>query len=444
MIKLKSENVEFASNSNLDKNGRVFFWEGDVYRAIYQPAATVHQNLLQKENAASLFDIGLVQTEIAPIDLEGYDLVLKHRKVPFVSYVTEWCGNMLKDAALLTLDLSLALAELGLELQDAHPWNILFDGCEPKFIDFGSIVPIRNPETWLPFREFIGTFYNPLQLMSQGCHDQARSLLVDPKSLRGRRVSNRDLFFTLLKNRKVNGFLGTLITPAPGPKNNRIATINELRDAIEAISIPLSKSSWSDYCDEEVNLTSPENWMIKRQSAFAAISRTRPKTLLDIGSNTGWFSKLAAMQGSCVVALDKDETSINKLYLNDQARRFNILPLSMDFRYPTSAYGIELRCPPAVERLQCEMVLGLAIVHHLVFRQALGFATIIENLASFTNKWLLVEFIPPEDKYVSKWYNDSFAWYTVDGFTTALQKHFRRIEQYPSNPEPRLIFLCER
>jgi hypothetical protein len=150
------------------------------------------------------------------------------------------------------------------------------------------------------------------------------------------------------------------------------------------------------------------------------------------------------MLGSYVIATDIYETCINRLYLNDQARTHHILPLALDFRNPTPAYGIDLRCSAATERLRCDMVIGLAIVHHLVFKQKLRFDAIVGGLSSFADKWLLVEFIPREDKYVSEWYNDSFSWYTVDNFTKELQKHFSKLEQLPSNPEPRVMFLCER
>lgn len=442
--RLEFEDVSFASKRSVDRNGRLFFWNEGVYRAISLAMCPVYQKLLHSGQAKRLFDLGLIETELAPIELDGYDLVLKHQKVPFVSYATEWCEAMMKEAALLTLDLILALADLGLELQDAHPWNILFDGCQPKFTDFSSIVPMQSAEAWLPSREFIGMFYNPLLLMSVGCANQARSLLVDPATRLGRRVSGRDVLRTLLKERKPKQFLSALGQMQPSRAAGRTATITKLRRRIANMPIPLGKTKWSDYCMEEVDFSTQDQWIVKRKIAQEAISRCQPKTLLDIGSNTGWFSKLAALQGCRVIAIDNDETCINKLFLNEEAHRLSILPLAIDFRNPTLAYGIELRCAPATERLRCEMVLGLAIVHHLVFWQKLRFDTIVESLAAFTEKWLLVEFIPHGDKYVREWYNDSFAWYTIDNFVKELQKHFRKIEKLPSSPEPRLMFLCER
>jgi hypothetical protein len=43
---------------------------------------------------------------------------------------------MLKEAALLTLDLCIRLAEKNLTLQDGQPWNILFDRTRPAKTEF--------------------------------------------------------------------------------------------------------------------------------------------------------------------------------------------------------------------------------------------------------------------------------------------------------------------
>jgi hypothetical protein len=90
------------------------------------------------------------------------------------------------------------------------------------------------------------------------------------------------------------------------------------------------------------------------------------------------------------------------------------------------------------------MVLALALTHHLVFKRGLAFEDIAERLAAFTRKWLVVEFVPANDRYVSEWMNERFAWYHLEGFTTALQAFFRRIEVLDSFPPPRVLLSCER
>lgn len=438
------EEVRFASPEPIDANGRVFYWNDSVYRAISQHKAPFYRKLLDDGRAEGLFAEGLVRTEVSDLSLQGYDLVLKHERIPFISYATEWSGSMLKDAALLTLDLSLRLDEQGLELQDAHPWNILFDGTEPKYVDFSSIEPAQGSARWRGLHEFIGTFLNPLVLMAAGEARHARALLVDAHTLRGRRVSRADVARVLLRNKRLKPLAAFLLRPAPSNGRDRRSTLLGLREVVAQIDIPYQKTRWSDYCDEEVDDATIDSWMVKRRVTFEVLKRCQPPTLLDIGSNAGWFSKLAAKNGARVVAFDVDEPSINKLYRNEEARRLRVLPLAMDFRAPTPAYGAGLRCEPAVDRFRSDMVLALAIVHHLVFSQKVTFSEIATSLASFSRRWLLVEFIPKEDVHVAKMYDDSFSWYTLDRFIEELKRHFSTVEVLPSNPDPRVLLLCER
>ena len=82
---------------------------------------------------------------------------------------------MLHEAALVTARLARALADLGLGLQDAHPWNILFDSTRGKWIDLGSICPIQSvSSSWI--HEFRRHVVVPLALHSLGWHGMADSV----------------------------------------------------------------------------------------------------------------------------------------------------------------------------------------------------------------------------------------------------------------------------
>lgn len=72
---------------------------------------------------------------------------------------------MLEVAGHLTLDLAESLLDDGLGIKDATPYNILFRGAEPLFIDVLSIER-RDPQDplWLPYAQFVRTFLLPLVL----------------------------------------------------------------------------------------------------------------------------------------------------------------------------------------------------------------------------------------------------------------------------------------
>jgi len=54
----------------------------------------------------------IIETELEPNGLEGYALTLRHRKLAPLSFCYEWPAPMLRDAALLTLDISRQLVDL--------------------------------------------------------------------------------------------------------------------------------------------------------------------------------------------------------------------------------------------------------------------------------------------------------------------------------------------
>ena len=89
---------------------------------------------------------------------------------------------MLRDAALLTIDLSLKLAENNLGIIDIHAYNVIFDGPKPYYVDLTAIEPVDDLKQPLPsysiqsFREF---FVYPLRLMAKGWGRPTRLLLHD-------------------------------------------------------------------------------------------------------------------------------------------------------------------------------------------------------------------------------------------------------------------------
>ena len=100
--------------------------------------------------------------------------------------------------------------------------------------------------------------------------------------------------------------------------------------------------------------------------------------------------------------------------------------------------------PAASMRLKSDLVLALAITHHLVFKRELSFEFIAERLSTFSNRWLIVEFVPPDDRYVREWMSNKYDWYCIKGFIKALEKYFRHIDILDSYPSPRVLLFCEK
>ena len=84
--------------------------------------------------------------------------VLEHELVPFVSYPYEWTFGMLRDAALLQLELVRRSIGAGMILKDSSPYNVQFHGARPLFIDVGSFESLREGEPWAGYRQFCMLF----------------------------------------------------------------------------------------------------------------------------------------------------------------------------------------------------------------------------------------------------------------------------------------------
>ncbi len=451
-----------------DPNGRLFWWNGRLYRGIVGDSAALYRELFARGTVERLVAKGLlIDTELSSHRLEPYPVVLHHKIIPFISYPFEWCAPMLKDAALAVLDLVEELAREGLTLQDGHSWNVLFDGTRPVWVDFGSIVRPTRPG-WPAYNEFCQFFLYPLHLMARGHGRMARWLLHDNTTgvlesdvraivgagwwdftRRSLMSSARTKAKTIMPGafrpalRRVAARIAPEVRELAAPSSQD--AVDRVRQVIEAINLPPPRGGWAEYYEGLFPAFTPsQDWTVKHRSAFEILSTLRPKSVLDIGSNRGWYAQLAARLGSRVVAFDVDEPSLSRLYLDSRMEGLPVLPLVMDFRNPSPAFGfLDTWFPPAAQRLRCDMVLALALVHHLVFKRSLNFEQIAEGLFTFSNRWAVAEFVSPEDRYVKEWLSPRYAWYSLENFLAALGRRFRTIKVYPSHPNTRLLILCE-
>src|SRR5215216_158324 len=139
-----------------DPESRVFYAGDEVYRAL-SPDGLADFEALQE---TSLLDDGrVVRTERAAdvSALRGLLVhepaaVLRHERIPFVSYPYEWTFSMLRDGALVQLDLLLAALEHDMVLKDSTPYNVQFKGARPVFVDVGSFERLRQGEPWVGYR----------------------------------------------------------------------------------------------------------------------------------------------------------------------------------------------------------------------------------------------------------------------------------------------------
>jgi hypothetical protein len=163
----------YDAGSYRDRNGRVFYHADGVYRGISERALLNWERL----SATRFFseaarDRRVVRTEqvcdtgngmCAP---DKWAAILKHERIPFVSYPYEWSFGMLKDAALLQLNLLASALEEDFVLKDGSAYNVQWCGSKPVFIDIPSLEQLNHGEPWVGYRQFCQTLLYPLLLQA--------------------------------------------------------------------------------------------------------------------------------------------------------------------------------------------------------------------------------------------------------------------------------------
>jgi ribosomal protein L11 methylase PrmA len=400
------------SASFRDPSGRVF-WEGEkVYREVYPPYLPTYRKLMGNGLYDTLSSQGMLipHTEIEGF-AKGAAITIRPELIPFISYPYEWSFGQLKDAALLTLAINRIALDHHMSLKDASAYNIQFLNGKPTLIDTLSFEEYQPNAPWVAYRQFCQHFLAPLALASYTDRrlSQLLSIHLDGIPL--------DLASTLLpaKTRANLGLLTHLhahsasqkkyqepsLTPQASfkvAKNSLLGMLDHLQSTITRLSPKKNHSEWGTYY-QNTNY-SPESFEYKKATVKDFLHHSSPRIVWDVGANTGEFSALAAEAGAFVLATDMDTNAVETLYR--QHRAHSILPLVVDIVNPSPAIGwanVERRS--FLERIRPDLIMALALVHHLAISNNLP----LRHIASFfagTAPWLIVEFVPKEDSQVRR------------------------------------------
>jgi len=440
----------FDPGSFRDRTARVFYLDGAVCRGLNADAWDEWQHV----SSSSFFQRAMgqgsvVKTEtaddamLASASLSGeWTGVLRHQRLPFVSYPYEWSFGMLKDAALLQLELMAAALEEGFLLKDATPYNVQWEGSRPVFIDVTSFVRWRPGEPWAGYRQFCQQFLYPLFLQAyKGVPFQPwlRGRLDGIEAAECRRLmSLRDLLRPGVLTHVVahSGLQHRYAAVTPKVKQELrqagfhksiiTATIGRLRKLVRRLEWSPPASTWSDYA----TCNSYDDESSRAKEAFIQrIASSRERGLVwDLGCNTGTFSKLVARHAAHVVAIDSDHASIEALYSELKAAgNRNILPLVGDVADLSPALGwrgVERRA--FTDRGRPDLVLCLALVHHLAITSNIPLADVVGWLSE-SGAELVVEFPMPDDPMVQRLLHSrdqAYDDYSLVSFESALATHF--------------------
>ncbi|RJQ27171.1 SAM-dependent methyltransferase [Candidatus Parcubacteria bacterium] len=449
-----------------DPSGTVFTRNGQIYRSIFKSgvddfnaakAADIYIRLVKK-------DLLLPFEEIDRPDFAAEDTVycLSHPCLPMVSYPWEWPFSMLKDAALLHLDVMEDLIPKGFWLRDASAFNIQYWKNKLCLIDTLSIGRMPPEEPWIAYGQFCSHFIAPLAMAA---HSDIRTLglwrnyidgfpldlAANLLPLRRKYLSRLFMHLTLHarfqntvdRKEKISNQKRQYQTKVS--EKGRIGLIRSLRKTIQGISYHPASRIWMDY--DAIRTYGSEDISQKREFVDRVIQHLRPEKVWDMGANTGEFSLIAAGRGAFVVSIDGDPCCTEFLYRKiTETGENNILPLTMDFTNPSPSLGWNASERMSIrERGPANLLLALALIHHLVFSCCVPLSLIAQWFADLAEH-LLVEFVPPEDPMVRRLSSNrknEHHTYSIDKFQKSFGNFFHFIEQ-KILPNGRMLFLCRR
>jgi 2-polyprenyl-3-methyl-5-hydroxy-6-metoxy-1,4-benzoquinol methylase len=416
-----------------DRNGLVFQLDGHVYRAFRGESATLFERLLSADWTADLFAAGLVRFDRSELELDGYDLVVEAERVPVVSYPPEWPNVMLAEAGATIAAVGAALSSHGLGLKDAHPWNVLFRGPTPLFVDLGSVVPRAHVSgAWVD--EFRRHIVLPLALRRRGLHQAADAV----------QHSQRSGWISQFERRALRPFPLRYMRVAR-LRGHTQRFFADLERYVRALSSEGRSGAWSHYYVEgDAMVGEAKKYNAKQRSMDVLLGQVPPESVLDVGANAGWYSSLAARHGHAVTAIDVDDPALSALYRSAVASDANILPLRIDLMWPTGSSGFALEYVAAPERLRSETVLALAVLHHVLRSGQVTFDAFARVLDMFAIRRTIVEFIPGEDQHLATWGLRRDPTYRKESLIEAMSPYFDLRSTHPSTPEPREILTFER
>lgn len=474
--------MKFSTKSIVDDFGRVLFLDGGVYRTIQNDKKEYCIELLESKLFYELSEKGLIpKTIISNLKIDGFDLILEHEALTEILQ-HEWSFDMLKDAAAMVLNVNEICTKYGYQLKDAHTLNVLFRGTQPVWVDLGSISKTPDAEfnNWRAYNEFLGSFVIPLLFWSNGMIYIVRKLLESnfyrmftipsqsivqsgllkllPEAKNEFRFKFRNRL--LFKSEKEITFLSRLthrtrstVKFLTGRKTVLFVYENDkkdfrylsdyfpyssIKDQIDRLKTPQLISQWQGYHDKFYSSsTQPEySSRFKRIIELIKVKEGEISSVLDLAGNEGYVCRLINEHTTVkrIIMADYDANAVNSAYLSfSKVSAVRVHTVLLNFIFTRDLEN-------TFSRFKSDLVLVLAVTHHLILTQKYSIQTIFERIKEFSNKYVMIEFMP-----LGLWSSENNiastppAWYNEEWFHNEFKKYFTVIsrEQLEKN---RILF----
>jgi 2-polyprenyl-3-methyl-5-hydroxy-6-metoxy-1,4-benzoquinol methylase len=446
-------------SSYRDPSGYLFYQGSILYRQVSEVYRADYELFRSSGLFSELIEEGLlVPHEEIHRNLTGdkdWFLTLQPEHIPFISYPYEWCFDMLKDAALLTLTLAKKGLEKGMMLKDATSYNVQWHKGNMRFIDTLSFEKYKEAQPWIAYRQFCEQFLAPLALMHYLKEPLQNILLAYPEGiplpltrrlLPGRSRWNLNNYLHLHLHGKAARKKGPAHSkPVVFSRAKMNNLLRSLEEAVSGLHLSQPSGVWSGYYDEAILR---DDYVDRKKEIIGGwMQQLQVSSCLDAGANEGTFSLLAASTGRQTIAADFDHYSINNLYKRVKKDGLtNILPLIVDLAHPTPSIGVNnTERTSLTARMDAGVVMALALVHHLAIGKNIPFEAIAKLFRSL-GQVLIIEFVPKNDEKILLMLEakkDVYDWYTKEAFLGSFSKFYKLVTESPVGTSGRTLYLMQ-
>lgn len=434
--------------------------KGRLLRQVNDEGSADYRQLMDSKLYDDLVSAGYIvaHKELKPAKDSAAYTILEPEEIAFITYPFEWSFSQLQDAALLTLQIQKKALKHAMTLKDASAYNVQFRDGKPIFIDTLSFEEYKDGVAWTAYRQFCQHFLAPLALMAKVDPSLGQLLRVNldgiPLPLAAKLMPGSSKFnvglgmHLFLHARAQKAKEGENQKPSGGlQKQQLLAIIDSLQRTIKKLRPREFQTEWGDYYANNTNYSvDAADAKAKIVSKLAQLSKA--KTAIDIGGNNGRYSRVLNKLGIFTVCSDIDPNAVEANYRYAKANKEHLmLPLLVDMTNPGGGLGwANVERPVISERIHTDLVMALAVIHHLAISNNLPMDKIAQYFAEFAPN-LILEFVPKQDSQVQKLLatrEDIFPDYTEEGCKKAFTKFFTLEKEEKVKGSKRTVYLFKR